>query len=201
MGTSSLRGPRGQRGTIAEQILVAARHGFAVDGYAGTTLQAIARAAGVDTKLVRYYFGDKAGLFDACIAFPSDVLHRLRAGVDVPLERRGRAAVRAMLAAWADPDVALVLRTSLLIAGHEPAAMDRVKAVYSDGLIPAVTAGLPESEARSRGGLIGATMIGMAFARFVFALDEASVLSDEQLIDQLGETVQRYLTGPWPVTG
>ena len=185
---------------MAEQILVAARHCFAADGYAGTTLQAVARTAEVDTKLVRYYFTDKPTLFQACISFPPDVLQRLRGAVDVPLDQRGAAAVRAMLSAWAHPEVSLVLRTSLLIAGHEPAAMARVKAVYSAGLIPAITAGLPEDEARRRGGVISAAMIGMAFARFVFALDEAVALSDQDVIDQLGATVQRYLTDPWPIT-
>lgn len=200
MGTSSLRGPRGQRGAIAEQIRIAARQCFAADGYAGTTLQGVARTAGVDTKLVRYYFTDKPTLFEACISFPPEVLARLRGAVDVPLEQRGVAAARAMLAAWAYPEVSLVLRTTLLIAGHEPAAMARVKAVYSAGLVPAITAGMSDVEARRRGGMISSAMIGMAFARFVFALDEAAALTDQDVIDQLGATVQRYLTEPWPLS-
>ena len=84
------RGPRAQRGEIAERILARAREGFAVDGYAATTLQGVARAAGVDTKLVRYYFGSKEALFDACLVLPEHFLGRVREAVDVPLLQRAR---------------------------------------------------------------------------------------------------------------
>lgn len=190
------RGPRAQRGEIAERILARAREGFAVDGYAATTLQGVARAAGVDTKLVRYYFGSKEALFDACLVLPEHFLGRIREAVDVPLPQRGEAVVRAMLGAWAQPDLHRVLRTSLLIAAHEPAAMSRVRAVFSDGLIPAISPGLDPDEVSVRGGLVSSQMIGLAFARFIFALDDAAAIPDDQLVFSVGATVQGYLTGP-----
>jgi AcrR family transcriptional regulator len=199
MGTAertAQRGPRAQRGEIAEQILARARESFAADGYAATTLQGVARAAGVDTKLVRYYFGNKDSLFDACLAFPEGLLARIRTAVDVPLPERGKAVVRAMLSAWANPDLHRVLRTSLLIAAHEPAAMDRVRAVFTDGLIPAIAPGLDPDEVSVRGGLVSSQMIGLAFARFIFALDDAAAIPDEQLVFSVGATVQHYLTDP-----
>ena len=195
-GRTTQRGPRAQRGEIAEQILARARESFAADGYAATTLQGVARAAGVDTKLVRYYFGSKEALFDACLTRPELLLERARAAGDVPLAHRGEAVVRAMLSAWANPDLALVLRTSLLIAAHEPAAMARVRAVFTDGLIPAIAEGLDPDEVSVRGGMVSSQMIGLAFARFVFALDDAAAIPDEQLVFSVGATVQRYLTGP-----
>ena len=100
-GQSAQRGPRAHRGEIAEQILARARESFAEDGYAATTLQGVARATGVDTKLVRYYFGNKDALFEACLALPEHLLVRIQAAVDVPLPHRGEAVVRAMLRAWA----------------------------------------------------------------------------------------------------
>ena len=39
-------------------------------------------------------------------------------------------------------------------------------------------------------------MIGLAFARFVFALEPNAAIPDEQLVAVVGATVQRYLTGP-----
>lgn len=190
------RGPRAQRGEIAERILAAAQEGFAADGYAATTLQGVARGAGVDTKLVRYYYRDKHTLFEACLPGPELLVERVQGAIDVPLPERGQAAVRAALAAWADPDLARVLRTSLLIAAHEPAAMARVRAVFTDGLIPAITRGLDPAESEVRGGLIASQMIGLAFARFVFALEPTAGIPDVQLVAVVGATVQRYLTDP-----
>jgi AcrR family transcriptional regulator len=46
-------------------ILDHAEAEFAVKGYNGTTLASVAEVAGVDTALMRYYFGDKEKLFDA----------------------------------------------------------------------------------------------------------------------------------------
>lgn len=199
MGTVSRsvhRGPKAQRGEVAQRILATAREHFADHGYAATTLQGVARAAEVDTKLVRYYFGDKESLFDTCLVRPEQLVAQVGAAVAVPLEVRGEAVVRAMLGAWANPDLARVMRTSLLIAGHEPAAMSRVRAVFSDGLVPAIAPALDPDEVSVRGGLISSHMIGLAFARFVFALEDAAAIPDEVLVTMVGATVQRYLTDP-----
>jgi TetR/AcrR family transcriptional regulator, regulator of autoinduction and epiphytic fitness len=49
------------------KLLVAARRLFAMQGYAATTLPAIAREAGVSAPTVTAVFGTKAGLLDALI--------------------------------------------------------------------------------------------------------------------------------------
>ena len=74
--------------------------------------------------------------------------------------------------------------------------MDRVLAVFTDGLIPAISEGLDPDEVSVRGGLISSQMIGLGFARFIFALDDAAAIPDEQLVSLVGATVQQYLTGP-----
>lgn len=74
--------------------------------------------------------------------------------------------------------------------------MARVRAVFADGLIPAIAPGLDPDEVGVRGGLVSSQMIGLAFARFVFALDDAAAIPDEQLVLSVGRTVQGYLTGP-----
>src|SRR5262249_20116074 len=161
-----------------------------------TTLQGVARAAGVDTKLVHYYYRDKKTLLEACLPGPEQLIERLQVPLDVPLPERGEASVRALLAAWADPDLARVLRTSLLIAAPEPAAMAGVRAVFTDGLIPAITKGLDTADTPVRGSLVSSQMIGLAFTRFVFALPPATAIPDHQIITVIGATIQRYLTGP-----
>jgi AcrR family transcriptional regulator len=190
------RGPKAQRGEVAERILDQARESFAEHGYAATTLQGIARAAGVDTKLVRYYFAGKDALLAECLTTPAGFLDRVRAVGEVPIAGRGEAIVRTQLAAWADPALGRIMRTSLLIAAHEPIAMAKVRAVFADGLIPAVGAGLDPAEASVRGGLISSQLLGLAFARFIFAIDQTAAIPDTEIIKAVGATIQRYLDGP-----
>ncbi|TNE58936.1 MAG: TetR/AcrR family transcriptional regulator [Alphaproteobacteria bacterium] len=49
-------------------ILSAAEKLFALNGYAGTSLEKIAREVGVDRALIPYYFKNKSGLYRAIIA-------------------------------------------------------------------------------------------------------------------------------------
>ena len=57
---------------------------FAAHGFAGTTLDAIAEAAEVNKAMVRYYFGDKDGLYTAIIeTIIDDVLADLERGLAV----------------------------------------------------------------------------------------------------------------------
>lgn len=190
------RGPKAERGAVAERILHHARASFAELGYAATTLQGVARAVGVHTRLVRYYFTSKEDLFEACLVVPEALLTRVRLLSDVPPSERGPALVRTLLANWADPDLALNMRTSLLIAAHEPTAMAKVRAVFVDGLIPAIAGGIPADELQLRGGLITSQLLGLAFARFIFQIDQTVAIPDDAIVRMVGATIQRYIDGP-----
>ncbi|MCU1513656.1 MAG: transcriptional regulator, TetR family [Microbacteriaceae bacterium] len=193
--TAAKRGPKAQRGEVADRILLTARTSFASNGFAATTLQGIARVAGVDTKLVRYYFSSKEALLAACLVVPPEFLENNRRLLELPIAERGEAIVRGLLASWANPALALVLRTSLLIAAHEPAAMDVVRRVFSEGLIPAIGGDIDPDELVVRGGLISGQLLGLAFTRFIFAVPQAVAIEDETIVRNVGATVQRYLTG------
>ena len=54
--------PRGNPDTKA-RVTEAARELFLEHGYKGTTVRAVAAAAGVDSALISYHFGSKQGLF------------------------------------------------------------------------------------------------------------------------------------------
>lgn len=63
---------------------------FAAHGFAGTTLDAIAEAAEVNKAMVRYYFGDKDGLYTAIIeTIIDDVLADLERGLASPTDPAG----------------------------------------------------------------------------------------------------------------
>ncbi|MGZ6746177.1 MAG: TetR family transcriptional regulator, partial [Nocardioides sp.] len=56
MTTASRRGRRPGAPDTRSAILSAARAQFAQSGYSGTTMRAVAAAAGVDAALVHHYF-------------------------------------------------------------------------------------------------------------------------------------------------
>ena len=66
------RGRRPAGSGTREAILAAASRAFAEQGYPRTTLRAIARDAGVDTRLVTHYFGSKQALFVEVVELPFD---------------------------------------------------------------------------------------------------------------------------------
>ena len=60
------RGPRAG-GVERKHILQVATELFSEHGYQATTMRKIGTAAGVDAKLIHYYFGTKEDLFTAAI--------------------------------------------------------------------------------------------------------------------------------------
>jgi AcrR family transcriptional regulator len=111
------------------QVLEAARHVFARDGFAAASAAAVAREAGVTRPLVHHYFGSRRELFLGVLA---ELAGRLPAAIrtdlpDLPLDEmmeinattlldtveRDRDAWVALLgAAGADPDVERILSSA-----------------------------------------------------------------------------------------
>ncbi len=55
------------RAARERQLLAAAERLFAARGYEGTSIEDVARAAGVTRPIIYQHFGDKAGMFLACV--------------------------------------------------------------------------------------------------------------------------------------
>ena len=70
--TASTRGRRPGGPDTRGEILEAARRAFAERGFQGTSMRAVATAAGVDAALVHHYFGSKGDLFLAAAGLPVD---------------------------------------------------------------------------------------------------------------------------------
>ncbi len=190
------QGPRGPRGDVAERIRDAARTSFATDGYAGTTMQGIARSAGVDTKLIRYYFTDKETLFAECLVLPPEFIARVRAASASPIEHRGEELVRTLVWAWGTPEIAVVLRTSILVAGHSSRALALVKTAFVASLVPAIMEGIPAPERQARAGFVATQMLGLGLARYILEAEQIADVPDDDVVAVIGATVQRYLSGP-----
>lgn len=50
-----------------DSLIEAARECFSQDGFSKVSIRKIAQVAGVDAAMIRYYFGSKAGLFEATV--------------------------------------------------------------------------------------------------------------------------------------
>jgi AcrR family transcriptional regulator len=115
-------------------VFEAARHAFAVDGYAATSTEELARRAGISTKTLYRLFPAKAALFEAMCA---DRLERLLSAVDLQangddaIETGLRAALFACADLVLDPEVVALQRMVL----QESAAFPELAAnFYKNGI-------------------------------------------------------------------
>ena len=192
------RGPRDERGVLADRVLSAARALFATQGYASTSLRNVAELAGVDVALVSYYFKNKAGLLEAALTLPAEFLADVEQAAASPIEERGRAILASHLAAWEHETTGDILRSIILAAAHEPSAMERVRTIYTTRFLEVLANSLPENERRLRAGLVASQMLGLAMTRYVWRVGALADLSPEQVGDLISPVIQRYLTGPLP---
>lgn len=188
-------GPRGERGELAARILASARARFAMDGFAGTTVRAIARDAGVDPALVHHYFGTKDALLGACIELPTGFLDRIRAAWQSPIESMGRTLVRTTLENWRSEDSEPVLRAVLLIAAHHEPTREQLRKIITGQLMGPAAIGRSESERTTRAGLIASQLLGLGLVRYVWQIEPLASLDESVIIDAVGATVQRYVDG------
>lgn len=113
------------------EIMAAARELFLRDGYAGTTIDAIASSAGVSKATVYSNFADKDALFvellDVVAAEAGDILRSATAGLegDGPLRDRFVAVARTLVRGVLRPEVVSLRRLAISQAVRFPEASAR----------------------------------------------------------------------------
>lgn len=173
-------------------ILDAARERFAADGYERATIRAIAADARIDPAMVMRYYGSKERLFAAAAEFDL----RLPDLAAIPRRRLGATVIGVFLDRWEHDETLTAL---LRAAVTNPAAADRMRAIFATQLGPAVARlGMPPAEARHRAGLVATQMLGLGLCRYALRLPPVVALSRAEAVAWLGPTVQRYLTGAKP---
>lgn len=175
------------------RIAAAAVHVFGEHGYEGATVRAIAARAEVDAALVHHYFGTKADLFAEITDFP------LRPDLEVPRilrgprDQAGERIVRFVLEAFERPEVrkrgVIVLRTA--ISGKLTAPL--VTGFLSRELLPRIAAELDPPDATLRASLVASQIAGMLITRYVVKLPAMADATTDELVAQVGPTIQRYL--------
>ncbi len=184
-----------RRGVALAQIERAARRSFAENGWAGTSLRAIAREVEVDPALVHYYFSSKEALLDAVTNPPPEFLTAVQETNARPLRERGAAIVRTVIWGWTKPEVREVLMSILLTAAHEPRTREKLRAVVTGTILPSVAERLDDEERSLRASLVGSQVIGLIMIRYVWGIEPLASLPDDELVAVMAPTLQRYLSG------
>jgi AcrR family transcriptional regulator len=178
------------------RILEAARRRFARAGYEATTIRAVAADAGIDPSMVMRYYGSKDGLFAAA----ADLELHIPDLREVPRRQLGRRLVRHFFERWesrpGESPLGLLLRT----AGTNELAAERLRSMALAQVAAALEhAGVDQPERRA--GLIASQMIGLGYCRYVLALPAVVALTPDELVADVGATIQRYITGPLAAAG
>jgi AcrR family transcriptional regulator len=178
------------------QIITAARHAFAEKGFAGTSMRAIAAEAGVDPALIHHYFESKQQLFLATVALPLElprIVEKVAAGSRNDL---GERLVRTVLGVWdseLQPSLIAAIRTTLT----DPALTRSVGEFLTLEVIGHVLRRdeLPTEEANRRSGLVASQILGLLMGRYVLRMPVLANRPTEDLVADIGPTVQRYVDG------
>jgi AcrR family transcriptional regulator len=186
-----------------ESILDAAREAFGARGFDGASVRTIAASAGVDPALVHHYFGTKERLFLETVGAPVNPAELVPSVLDGERAAIGERLVRLFLRVWDDPAtgprIVAIVRSAL---AHDWSARMLREFVVSQVLRRVVAAaGVPPDEAPVRAALVASQMIGLGIARYVVKLEPLASADTEEVAAMVGPTIQRYLTGPLPVSG
>ena len=184
------RGRRPAGSGTREAILASASRAFAEQGYPRTTMRAIARDAGVDTRLVTHYFGSKQDLFAAAVEFTLDLPDLT--GVDP--DRVAEVLLPKFFAVWEDDTTFVAL---LRAAMTSATAADTMRKVFATQVAPVLFAVTPDNPGQ-RAGLMGSFIIGLATTRYVLANPFVANLSHDELIRWAAPVVRQLLVGPAP---
>ncbi|MFI8423759.1 TetR family transcriptional regulator [Streptomyces sp. NPDC085479] len=194
--------PTGRRGGDSgtrQAILDAARDLFAQHGHNGASLRAIAGRAGVDTGLIRHFFGDKNGLIAATLADSTSAPEQLAAALQGDPATAGERLVGAYLDLWESPDTGPAVAAVFRSAVTSPQAADLLRETFRPRLQERVLGAetpTPADAARVSGiALAVSHLMGIAIARYVLKADPIAGMSRDELVRITGPVVQHYLTG------
>ena len=178
------------------QIITAARQAFAAKGFAGASMRGIAAEAGVDAALIHHYFENKEQLFLATVALPLEMPQKLEEVAAGGLDGIGERLVRTVLGVW-DSDLQPTLIAGIRTTLTDPGLTRSVGEFLALEIIGRVLRrdDLPPEEANRRAGLAASQVLGLVIGRYVLQLPLLVSRRSEDLVIEVGPTVQRYLDG------
>lgn len=187
------RAPRSTPKSIRtrEAIAAAARDLFARKGFDQTTVREIGAQAGIDASMIMRYFGSKEALF-ATVATPDLQMRHLPPATPDAL---GEVLVRHFLSQWEDGSGGGGLPVLLRSAMSNAEAADRLRSIFAEQVFPVIAAAGPPETAAMRAGLVATQLMGLAVTRYVLMIPPVMAMTRDQIVHEIGATVQRYATG------
>jgi AcrR family transcriptional regulator len=181
-------------------ILAAARAEFGARGFDATTLRGVARAAGVDPRLVHHYFDGKDALFVAAFELPGRPQQLLEHVLAGDADGVGARLVRMFTTVWDSGEgrqriVALVSAATASEAGARMLREFLAREVFAR-----IIAMLGSDDPELRAALAASQMMGLAVARYVVRLEPLASAEPDLVVALVGPTIQHYLTGPLPAS-
>ena len=181
-----------------ERILNNARVLFARNGISGTSIRAVAAAAGVDSALVHHYFGTKEKLFAAAVQIPIDPMDIIGPLREVPVEELGHQIPAMLLPLWdSELGAGFIATLRSILAGSE---VNLFRSFIQD--IIAVEVGSrvdnPPGSGIIRIQFVASQLVGVLMARYILDLEPFKTLPADQIVRTIAPNLQRYLTGDLP---
>lgn len=189
-----LTGPTAQA-AARRIILDVARSELSEHGFEGVSIRSIARRAGVDPRLVRYYYGTKQQLLLQAVAVERDPRELAEEILSGSRRTLGRRTASALLEHWDNPRTAVPYRARLSASLTNDEAVgllrDDFVAIFFGTLARAVSPDRPEL----RAAIAAAQVIGMALCRYLVEDPVLAAAGPDELVRQMGRTLQQCLTG------
>jgi len=136
------------------------------------------------------YFGSKENLSLASVQFDLRVPDLRK----VPSTKRGVRLVRHFLETWEQGNTAAQLPALLRIALSHSNGKAHLETMFREQLEPMLRNVCPMEQASSRAGLICHATLGLPPTRYVLQLSSVVALSEEELVCNVGRTLQAYLS-------
>jgi AcrR family transcriptional regulator len=176
-------------------ILAAARNEFAENGYDGTTIRGIARAAGVDPRLVHHYFPDgKEDVFITALQFPVRPQVIVDAVIGPGPEGVGERLVRTFLGIWDTPEGRPRILAVLSAALVTDAGARMLRQFVARELLGRIAEGLEVDRPELRATLAASHLVGLAVLRVAIQVEPLASADVDELVEFVAPTIQRYLT-------
>lgn len=186
---------------VREPILDAARAVFVRRGYAGTTMQAVAVAAGVAPGVVKSLYDNKDQLFSAAMRAPMDPQHAVPNLIAPGLDGMGERIVRMTLAMMSEDRVRSDMTQVANDSGNFERMIRQLAGLLQLPVIDTVVTALGIPDARMRGSLITAQLAGLAGTRYVMKLQPLAGASDDEVVAIYGPIIQALLDPTIPLPG
>jgi len=186
---------------VREPIHEAARAVFVRRGYAGTTMQAVAVAAGVAPGVVKSLYENKEQLFHAAMRAPFDPANAVPSLIAPGLDGLGERIVRMTLTMMSEDRVRTDMTQVANDSGNFERMMRQLAGLLQLPVIDTVVSALGIPDARMRGTLIAAQLAGLAGTRYVLKLEPLASASDDQVVALYGPIIQALLDPTVPLPG